>query len=75
MLQAAVAVAIVGVAAALLGATAKVMGNAVYWIEVASYALIAVIGAQLTWVKGSAFLAALQARLHRSRRWRRPARW
>jgi nickel/cobalt exporter len=63
MLQAAVAVAVVGIAAALLGATAKVMGEAVRMIELASFALIALIGARLVWVKGRAFLSALHARL------------
>jgi nickel/cobalt transporter (NicO) family protein len=63
MLQAAVAVAIVGVAAVLLGATASVMKRAVDFIEVASFAMIAAIGAWLVWTKGRAFLAALQARL------------
>src|SRR5207249_349080 len=40
LLQALVAVAIVAVAAVLLGATAKVMGDTVRIIETASYALI-----------------------------------
>jgi ABC-type nickel/cobalt efflux system permease component RcnA len=39
------------------------MGTAVYWIEIVSFALIALIGARLTFVKGRAFLAALQERL------------
>ena len=54
--QALVAVAVVGVAAALLGATAKTMNNAVWWIEIASYLLIAAMGARLLWTKGGAFL-------------------
>jgi len=45
MLQALVAVALVGIAAALLGATAGTMTRAVWWIEIVSYALIAAIGA------------------------------
>jgi len=61
MLQALVAVAIVGVAAALLNATAKTMGEAVRWIEIVSYALIAAIGLRLLWVKGRGFLSALHA--------------
>ena len=60
LLQAAVAVAIVGVAAVLLGATAKMMGDAVRVIETASYGLIMAVGARLSWVKGRAFLAALR---------------
>jgi ABC-type nickel/cobalt efflux system permease component RcnA len=39
------------------------MGTAVYWIEIVSFALIALIGARLTFVKGRALLAALQERL------------
>lgn len=64
LLQALVAVAVVGIAAALLGATAKTMNNAVWWIEIISYALIAAMGARLLWVKGRAFLrewAAMRA--------------
>ena len=59
-LQALVAVAIVGIAAVLLGATARTMSEAVRWIEIVSYALIALIGLRLTYVKGRAFLAALR---------------
>ena len=59
-LQALVAVLIVGIAAALLGATAKAMGEAVRYIEIASYALIALLGARLLWVKGGGFIAALR---------------
>src|SRR3954463_10702755 len=57
LVQALVAIAVVGVAAALLGATAKTISNAVWWIEIASYALIALMGARLLWVKGRALLA------------------
>jgi nickel/cobalt exporter len=60
ILQALSAIAIVGVVAALLGATAKAMGNTVRVIEVVSYALILLIGLRLLWVKGSAFLRALR---------------
>jgi nickel/cobalt exporter len=56
LLQALVAVAVVGFAAALLGATAGTMNRAVWWIEIVSYALIALMGARLLWVKGRAFL-------------------
>ena len=64
LLQALVAVAVVGIAAALLGATAGTMNRAVWWIEIASYLLIAAMGARLLWVKGRGFLrewAALRA--------------
>lgn len=58
-LQASVAVALVGIAALVLGATARSMGLAVRYIELISYALIAVIGARLVWVKGGTMLSAL----------------
>ncbi|BAT59944.1 nickel/cobalt efflux protein RcnA [Variibacter gotjawalensis] len=60
-MQAAVAVAIVGVAVALLGATSRAMQTTVYWIEVISYALIALIGARLVWTKGRGLLASLRS--------------
>jgi nickel/cobalt exporter len=58
MLQALVAVLIVAVAAIAIGATARVMGETVRWIEIVSYGLIALLGARLLWVKGRGFLAA-----------------
>ena len=64
LLQALVAVAVVGVAAVLLGATAGTMSRAVWWIEIVSYVLIAAMGARLLWVKGRAFwreFAAMRA--------------
>jgi ABC-type nickel/cobalt efflux system permease component RcnA len=61
LLQAMTAIALVGVAAVLIGTTARTMGSAVRIIELASYALIAAIGARLLWVKGLALLAALRA--------------
>lgn len=60
-LQALVAVALVGVAAVLLGATARTMSDAVRYIEIVSYALITLLGARLLWVKGRATVAALSA--------------
>ena len=59
ILQALTAIAVVGVIAALLGATAKAMGDTVRVIEIVSYALILLIGLRLLWVKGKAFLRAL----------------
>lgn len=59
ILQAFTAIAVVGVVAALLGATAKAMGDTVRVIEIVSYALILLIGLRLLWVKGKAFLQAL----------------
>jgi nickel/cobalt exporter len=64
MLQAFTAIAIVGIAAVLLGATAHVMGNAVRVLEMVSYALIILIGLRLLWVKGRAFLHLLRPRAH-----------
>jgi nickel/cobalt exporter len=58
ILQAFVAIAIVGVAAVLLGATRRTMDGTIWWIEVVSYSLIALLGARLLWVKGRALLAA-----------------
>jgi ABC-type nickel/cobalt efflux system permease component RcnA len=64
LLQALVAVTLVGVAAALLNARASTMNGAVNVIESASYALIIVIGLRLLWVKGRSFLNALHAMRH-----------
>jgi nickel/cobalt exporter len=64
LLQALVAVAVVGVAAVLLNATAATMKRAVDLIEIASYSLIILIGLRLLWVKGRAFVATLRT-LHR----------
>ncbi len=61
LLQAVVAVALVAVAAGVIGITARGMGNTVRWIEMASYALIALMGARLTWLKGRALLTAWRA--------------
>ena len=62
MLQALVAVLIVGICAWLLNATAKTMCGAEKAIEIASYALIAAFGARLVWTKGGGFMRALQAK-------------
>jgi nickel/cobalt transporter (NicO) family protein len=60
LMQAIVAIAIVGVAAVVLHATAATMNSAVNWIETLSYTLIIVVGLRLLWVKGRAFIAALR---------------
>jgi nickel/cobalt transporter (NicO) family protein len=60
LLQSITAIAIVGIAAVLLGATAKAMGDTVRVIETVSYALIVLIGLRLLWVKGRAFLRLLR---------------
>ena len=62
MVQALTAIVLVTIAAALLGATAKAMGDTVRVIEVVSYALIVLIGLRLLWVKGRALLTLLRAR-------------
>jgi nickel/cobalt exporter len=54
MLQAVVAVAFVGIAAWVFNATMSTMCTSERWIEIASYALIALIGLRLVWVKGRA---------------------
>jgi ABC-type nickel/cobalt efflux system permease component RcnA len=61
LMQALVAVAIVGICAWLLNATAKTMCGAERAIEIASYALIAAFGARLVWTKGGGFFRALRA--------------
>jgi nickel/cobalt transporter (NicO) family protein len=60
MLQALVAIVLVSVASLVLGATARRMGDAVWYIEIVAYSLIIVIGLQLLWRKGRAFMAALR---------------
>jgi nickel/cobalt exporter len=60
LLQALVAVVLVGICAWLLNATAKTMCGAERAIEIASYALIAAFGARLVWTKGGGFIRALQ---------------
>jgi nickel/cobalt transporter (NicO) family protein len=60
LLQAFTAVVLVAVAAILIGATAKAMGDTVRVIEIISYALIVLVGARLLWVKGRAFLRTLR---------------
>jgi nickel/cobalt exporter len=62
VLQAIVAVTVVGVAAALLNATAASMSRAVNLIEILSYGLIILIGLRLLWVKGRALIAEWQPR-------------
>ncbi|HEV2957866.1 MAG TPA: nickel/cobalt transporter [Xanthobacteraceae bacterium] len=64
MVQALVAVAVVGIAAALLGATSRTMCTTDWLIEIASYSLIIAVGVRLLWVKGRGFLATLQALRH-----------
>lgn len=62
ILQAIVAVTLVGIASALLSATAAAMKSAVDVIEIVSYTLIIVIGARLAWVKGIGLVNAWRGR-------------
>jgi nickel/cobalt exporter len=61
LMQSVTAIAIVAIAAVLLGATAKLMGETLRVIEVVSYGLIVLVGARLLWVKGHGFLRAWRA--------------
>lgn len=61
LMQALVAIAIVGIGALLLNATAKTMCSAERVIEIASYGLIAALGARLVYVKGGGFFRALRS--------------
>ncbi len=61
MLQAIVAVLLVGVAVLVFQATTRTMCDTERVIEIASYGLIALVGARLLWVKGRAFSSALFA--------------
>ncbi len=58
-MQALVAIVIVGVAAWLLNVTAKTMCGTERAVEIASYGLIAALGARLMWVKGKGLLRTL----------------
>jgi nickel/cobalt exporter len=58
LVQALVAIALVGIAALALGATARQMTSAVRWIEIAAYSLIVVFGLYLLWQKGRSLIAA-----------------
>src|SRR5437870_4245237 len=59
MLQALVAVLIVGIGAVLLGATSRLMCRTADIIEMVSYALITALGAWLLWTKGRGLIRAL----------------
>jgi nickel/cobalt exporter len=55
--QAVTAIALVGVAAIVLGATAKAMNDTVRYLELGAYAVIILFGLSLAWRKGRAFLS------------------
>lgn len=60
--QACVAVAFVGIAVLVFGATARNMSSAATVIEIIAYALIVLLGLYLLWKKGASFLAALRGK-------------
>jgi ABC-type nickel/cobalt efflux system permease component RcnA len=61
LMQALVAIAIVGIGAALLNVTAGQMCGAERVIEIVSYGLIAAFGARLVYAKGGGFFRALRS--------------
>jgi nickel/cobalt transporter (NicO) family protein len=84
LLQALIAIVLVGAAGFVFRATASQMNQAADWIDVASYCSIAAIGAWLVWRKGGALIAALSEHTRRRRAaasapayagvaWRQPA--
>src|SRR5690606_35487110 len=60
--QAITAIVLVGIAALILGATARAMGAAVRVLELGAYAIIVLFGLALVWRKGRALLGALATR-------------
>jgi nickel/cobalt transporter (NicO) family protein len=84
LLQALIAIALVGAAGFVFRATASEMNHAADWIVLASYGSVAAIGAWLVWRKGGALVAAFSRHVDGQRaaasapayagvRWRRPA--
>ena len=84
LLQALVAIALVGAAGFVFRATAAEMNRAADWIVLASYCAVAAMGLWLVWRKGGAFIAALSQAVERRRavastpayagvEWRKPA--
>jgi len=67
LLQGAVAIGLVGLAALLFNATAAEMNRAADLMALASYLGIVAIGLWLVWTKGSALIAALGAAAFRAR--------
>jgi nickel/cobalt exporter len=84
LLQALIAIALVGAAGFVFRATASEMNQAADWIVLASYCAVAAMGLWLVWRKGAALIAALSRHVDRERAvasapayagvsWRRPA--
>jgi nickel/cobalt transporter (NicO) family protein len=67
MLQALVAIALVGAAGFVFNATASQMNRAADWTALASYCGVAAIGLWLVWRKGGALIATLKSSLERRR--------
>jgi nickel/cobalt exporter len=67
LLQALIAIVLVGAAGFVFQATASQMTHAADWIELASYCSVAAIGAWLVWRKGAALLAAMNMHTERRR--------
>jgi nickel/cobalt exporter len=63
MLQALVAIALIGIAALIFRATATQMNEASRFVELASYLFVAAVGAWLVWTKGRALAGALRLSL------------
>jgi nickel/cobalt transporter (NicO) family protein len=63
ILQALVAIALIGVAALIFRATSAQMNSASNVVEIGSYVFVAAIGAWLVWTKGRAFATALRRAL------------
>lgn len=63
LLQAVVAIVIVGIFAILFGATARTMAQAANWVEIASFALVAAVGAWFLWVKAGALAHVIVGRM------------
>jgi ABC-type nickel/cobalt efflux system permease component RcnA len=84
LLQALIAIGLVGAAGFVFSATASQMNRAADWLALASYCSVTIIGLMLVWRKGGALIAALSWRVARRRAaasapayagaaWRRPA--
>ncbi len=67
LLQALIAIALVGAAGFVFSATALQMNHAADWIDLLSYGSIAAVGAWLVWRKGGALIAALARHAERRR--------
>jgi ABC-type nickel/cobalt efflux system permease component RcnA len=73
LLQAGVAVALVGGAGFLFNATASEMNHAANWTVLASYCGVAAIGLWLVWRKGGALASAFERHIEKSRAVSEPA--